>query len=191
MAIDTKTALLNSAEHAARTLGFNGFSYADLAVDVGIRKASVHHHFPTKAALSIALMQRYLTNFQASCSNIDASQTSASGRLSAMINNYRNALDNGKSICLCVALSASRENLPEETIEQIGHHRIIIIKWLRNVFAAGQVDGSISDTQDPQAEAAATLSLLEGAHLAARAEKNIELFENATSLLRQRLSQVH
>ena len=59
METDTKTALLNSAERAARSKGFDGFSYADLAKEVGIRKASIHYHFPTKDALTISLMVRY------------------------------------------------------------------------------------------------------------------------------------
>ncbi|REM97679.1 TetR/AcrR family transcriptional regulator, partial [Mycobacterium tuberculosis] len=31
--------------------GYNGFSYADIAARVNISKASIHHHFPSKAEL--------------------------------------------------------------------------------------------------------------------------------------------
>ncbi|HCN1086308.1 TPA: TetR/AcrR family transcriptional regulator, partial [Escherichia coli] len=34
--------------------GFLGFSYADLEKEIGIRKASIHHHFPRKTDLGIA-----------------------------------------------------------------------------------------------------------------------------------------
>ncbi|MEO9863924.1 TetR/AcrR family transcriptional regulator, partial [Yoonia sp.] len=81
MPTDTKTALLDSAERAARTRGFDGFSYADLAQDVGIRKASIHHHFPTKAALSAALMERYYNDLKAVCEDIDMSQETGGARL--------------------------------------------------------------------------------------------------------------
>ena len=90
MPTDTKTALLDSAERAARTRGFDGFSFADLAEDVGIRKASIHHHFPTKAALSVALMQRYYTDLEKACADIDAAETTGGAHLSALINRYRN-----------------------------------------------------------------------------------------------------
>ena len=50
MAIATATS--DDILGCARTLiiagGYNGFSYADVAAVVGIRKASIHHHFPTK-----------------------------------------------------------------------------------------------------------------------------------------------
>lgn len=39
--------------------GYNGFSYADIADIVGIRKPSIHHHFPTKVDLVCSLMRDY------------------------------------------------------------------------------------------------------------------------------------
>ena len=184
---DTKTQLLDSAERAARTRGFDGFSYADLAADVGIRKASIHHHFPSKAALSVALMQRYHAGFKQACADIDAAETTASARLSALIDRYRTALDGGKSLCLCVSFSTSRESLPAEVIAQIGAFRTMLVDWLSAVFTTGLSDGSILDVRDPMAEAAAALSLLEGAQLSARAEENPDLFASAMALMQQRL----
>ena len=188
MPTDTKTALLDSAERAARTRGFDGFSYADLAEDVGIRKASIHHHFPTKAALSVALMQRYYIELEKTCAGIDAAETSGGARLSALIDIYRNALDGGKSLCLCVSLSTSRESLPPEVITQISRFRVMMIHWLKTTFETGKSDSTIAGVDDPTKEAAATLPLLEGAQLAARAEENPILFETALQLLLQRFS---
>lgn len=187
MPSDTKTALLNAAECAARSRGFDGFSYADLAAEVGIRKASIHHHFPTKAALSAALMERYHNHLKSACTEIDARETCGSARLSAMIDIYRRAHDDGKSLCLCVAFSASRDSLPDAVIHQISRFRSMMISWFSTVFAQGRSDGSIRDVRHPVHEAAAILPLLEGAQLAARAEEDPELFERALYLLHQRL----
>lgn len=188
MATDTKTALLNSAERAARSRGFDGFSYADLAEDVGIRKASIHHHFPTKAALSVDLMQRYHRDFKAACADIDATFTTSGARLDALIARYRTALDGGKCLCLCVSFSTSRESLPPAVIQEISRFRAMMIGWLKETFETGRTDNTIANVIDPAQEAAATLSLLEGAQLAARAEENTELFDNALHLMAQRLT---
>lgn len=187
MPIDTKTALLDSAERAARTRGFDGFSYADLAQDVGIRKASIHHHFPTKATLSVELMRRYYTDLKAICADIDATVETGGERLLALIERYRSALDGGKSLCLCVSFSISRESLPPEVTQQISRFRSMMIDWLNVTFEVGQTDGTITGIADPRPEAAAALPLLEGAQLAARAEENPILFENALRLLTQRI----
>ena len=188
MATDTKTALLDSAERAARTRGFDGFSYKDLAEDVGIRKASIHHHFPTKAALSVALMQRYYAHLEAACAEISQRETTGSARVSALIAQYRTALDDGKSLCLCVSFSSSRESLPPEVIVQISGFRKMIIAWLAQAFAVGGADGTIADVHDPLKEAAATMPLLEGAQLAARSQENTALFDEAIQLLAGRLT---
>lgn len=188
MPVDTKNALLEAAERAARTRGFDGFSYADLADSVGIRKASVHHHFATKADLSIALMQRYHAQMAAVCASVDVSEPTGGARLSALIDLYREALDGGKSLCLCVSFSTSRESLPPEVIAQIGRFRAMMIEWLSVTYSTGDADGTIKGVTDAADEAAATLPLLEGAQLAARAAENPALFDAGLTLLRHRLS---
>ncbi|MEP1766023.1 MAG: TetR/AcrR family transcriptional regulator [Sulfitobacter sp.] len=188
MVSDTKTALLDSAERAARSLGFDGFSYADLAEDVGIRKASIHHHFPSKAKLSVELMQRYCTTFETVCAEIDAAETTGGARLRALIGRYRNALQGGKSLCLCVSFSTSRESLPPEVIAQIGLFRALMLGWIETTFQLGKADGSIIAVNDAGLEAAAALALLEGAQLAARPQEDPALFDSALSLLSQRIA---
>jgi len=44
-------AILDVAEQLAQTKGYNGFSYADIAAQLGLTKASLHYHFPSKAEL--------------------------------------------------------------------------------------------------------------------------------------------
>lgn len=187
MPTDTKTALMNSAETAARRRGIDGFSYADLSNDVGIRKASIHHHFPTKAALSVALMERYYDDLQTACADIDATHETGGARLKALIDLYRLATDGGKSLCLCVSFTTSRESLPAEVVAQVSRFREMMIHWIETAFIAAKSDGSIKSVTDPTLEASATLPLLEGAQLAARAEENSALFDNATKILFRRL----
>src|ERR1700728_4433475 len=75
------TAILDVAEHLAQTRGFNGFSYADIAVQLRVTKASLHYHFPSKAELGRALVERYHENFVAALAAIDRTVTSAPDKL--------------------------------------------------------------------------------------------------------------
>ena len=70
--IDTKTTLLLEAETLIRTRGYSGFSYADLAEIVGIRKASIHHHFPTKESLVAATLEGYRDRYARNLARIEA-----------------------------------------------------------------------------------------------------------------------
>ncbi|GAB5448894.1 TetR/AcrR family transcriptional regulator [Gymnodinialimonas sp.] len=184
----TRTAILDSAERAARARGFDGFSYAVLSQEVGIRKASIHYHFPTKAALASALIARYHDEMARTCRQIDLKCETGGSRVHAMLNVYRVALNDGQSLCLCVALSVSRESLPDDLPESLAAFRAMVIDWLAAAFSSSQTDGSIANVQDVQAEAAAALALLEGAQLAARATENVAQFDTAVALLRARLS---
>ncbi len=187
MSNDTKVALLDSAERIVRRTGFDGFSYADLAEAVGIRKASIHHHFPTKATLSVAMMQRYHAGLEQACHQIDQRHSTGSDRLIALIDLYRAALNGGASVCLCVALTAGRESLSGEALAEIRKFRAMMVGWIVSVFEWARSDGTLRGIAEEALEAAAVLSLLEGAQLAARTEESVALFDQATALLRSRV----
>lgn len=186
MATDTKTALLDHAEMVTRSKGFDGFSYADLAEAIGIRKASIHYHFPSKAALSEALMERYHTGVLSAFGQIDLMHPAAAARLEALIAFYREASNGGKTLCLCVSLIGSRESLNEEVMEKIRRFRRMVIDWIQTVFELAAEDRTISGLSDPESEARAVLALLEGAHLAARMDEKVETYDRAVKLLAAR-----
>ena len=56
---DRRSAILDVAERRIRAHGYNGFSFREIADEIGIKSASVHYHFPTKADLAAAVAKRY------------------------------------------------------------------------------------------------------------------------------------
>src|SRR5437899_1576737 len=56
---DVATAIMDAAERRIRLGGFNGFSFREIAADVGVKSSSVHYHFPTKEKLAAAVIHRY------------------------------------------------------------------------------------------------------------------------------------
>ena len=59
----TASRILDIAERLVQVRGFNGFSYADIASELKISKASLHYHFAGKADLGEALIRRYAARF--------------------------------------------------------------------------------------------------------------------------------
>ncbi len=78
---DTSTRILNVAERLMQTRGFNGFSYTNISAELGIAKASLHHHFATKAELGRMLIVRYSESFAAGLNAIDNSGQDTLGKL--------------------------------------------------------------------------------------------------------------
>lgn len=185
--MNTKDALLDCAERAARARGYDGFSYADLASEIGIRKASIHHHFPTKADLALDLMRRYRERFFQTLEEIARVTPRGADRIRGFLDVYRQALDGGASACLCVMFSAGREALSDPVLADLNRFHTDALAWLSAAFARARADGSIEGLADPAAEAAACLALVEGAQLMARAATDVGLFDAATARLAARL----
>ena len=184
---DTKTALLDAAETAIRRRGYDGFSYADLADAVGIRTASIHYHFPTKAKLAATLMHRYHDDVLAHCAKITLQGGTCADKLRGLITFYRDAAGGGEKLCLCVSLSTTPDSLDTETTLATTTFRQAIIAWLEPVFEQGLTDGSLRAPADPKDEAPALLAQLEGAQLAARSARDISLYDRALRLFSARL----
>jgi TetR/AcrR family transcriptional regulator, transcriptional repressor for nem operon len=186
--MDTKTALLDSAESAIRARGYDGFSYADLAAAVGIRKASIHHHFPAKADLARALIERYTANAFANLDKLSATPLSGGAQLAAFVKTYRQALEGGNKLCLCVAFCTGRDSLSPQVLAALNLFHETVTAWLGEVFALGKADGSITGVTDPEMEAQACLAQMEGAQLIARAAKDSGRFDAAVARLLARIT---
>ncbi len=178
--METRTTLLNHAEDLSRSVGFNGFSFADLSAGAGIRKASVHYHFATKSDLAQALIARYRGDVAQA---LGALSGTAAAQLRGFLAVYRTALGNGETVCLCVAMSASRDSFDAATLGELNRFQADVIDWLAQVFKTAMTDRTIADVALPLAEAQAAMALVEGAQLMARAASEPALFDAATALL--------
>ena len=105
--------ILEVAERLARSEGYNGFSFRQIAAEVGVKSASVHYHFPTKADLGVAVARRYADRFMAALGDPEDSTHSAAGLLARYVDEYRQALLDDGLMCLCGLLAAEVASLPE------------------------------------------------------------------------------
>src|SRR5947209_16237936 len=101
---------LDVAERLVQVRGFNGFSYADVAGELAITKASLHYHFPTKADLGTALIGRYAARFASALEQIDRDLVTPLARLRAYVDIYGDVLMGGR-MCLCGILAAEYDTL--------------------------------------------------------------------------------
>src|SRR5450755_3943128 len=103
--------ILDVAERLVQTRGFNAFSYADIAAELGISKPALHYHYPSKQALGDALISRYSERFFRELDAIEAAEQDAGARLSAYVGLYRSVLSANR-MCLCGMLAAEYQTLP-------------------------------------------------------------------------------
>ena len=183
MPTDTREKLLTEAERLVRRLGFAGFSYADLAAEVGISKASIHHHFPSKEALGLALVAAYDARYAAAMAEIRRGNPDALARVEAYGLLYLKGLEDDLG-CLCAALAIEVTALPPAFRAALTGFFEKHLAWLGEVLAEGQSDGSIRAGVPPEGLARQIVATLEGALLMERVIGRGDGFRETLAALR-------
>src|SRR5947208_16864695 len=106
MGMDTKEAILSAARMAAQAYGYGGLNFRDLAAEVGIKAASLHYHFPSKADLGAAVAKRYWQDTAAELEAMRSELPDAVDCLRRYPMIFRRSLENGNRICLCSFMAA-------------------------------------------------------------------------------------
>jgi TetR/AcrR family transcriptional repressor of nem operon len=184
---DTASRILDVAERLVQRRGFNGFSYADVAAELGITKASLHYHFAGKGELGQALVQRYAAHFAAALEEIDTGGGDAPAKLAAYARIYADVLRQ-KRMCLCGMLAADYDTLPRPMRGAVIRFFDDNETWLTGVFEQGQAEGSVRLDGSAGEAAQALVGGLEGALLVARPYGEVARFEAAATRLLTGLS---
>lgn len=184
---DTASRILDIAERLVQSRGFNGFSYADVAAELKISKASLHYHFPGKAELGEALIGRYAARFGDALEKIDQSEDGAPAKLNAYARIYADVLREQR-MCLCGMLAADYDTLPKPMRDAVISFFDQNEAWLTSVLEQGQEEGAMRLNGSANEAAQAIVSGLEGALLIARPYGDVTRFETAATRLLTSLS---
>lgn len=159
--------VLDVAERLLQVRGFNGFSYADVAAELGITRAALHYHFRGKAELGEALITRYADRFAAALGELDATAPDAAAKLAGYGELYAAVLERHR-MCLCGMLAAEYQTLPDGMRRRVSDFFDRNTAWLRDVLEQGRQDGALTFAGTPEEVAAMVLGALEGALLIGR-----------------------
>jgi TetR/AcrR family transcriptional regulator, transcriptional repressor for nem operon len=166
--VTTADRILDTAVSLVEIRGFNGFSYADIAKALSIRKPSIHHHFPTKAKLAERMLERYNDRFDALLDRVDAASRDEVDALRIYFAMYGSLLRDRNRMCLCGMMAAEVSTLPAPVRKCIRQFFDRNEEWLSGVLGAGRRTGKLSFRGSPLETARRLLSSLEGALLVAR-----------------------
>lgn len=185
----TSDEIIRSARALIISGGYNGFSYADIADVVGIRKASIHHHFPTKVDLVRTLLERYREEFDAGIAEIERRFTDPLDRLRAYIGFWEGCIgDPTTAFCVCALLASEMPLLPQEIARELRTYFQTLSAWLMSVLEQCAVRGSVVLNGTARAEAETFMATVHGAMLSARAYGEPKVFSVITQALMERLA---
>jgi TetR/AcrR family transcriptional repressor of nem operon len=173
MGKSAKEAILEAAKRTAQAHGYSGLNFRELAAAVGIKGASIHYHFPTKADLGVAVARRYWEDSAAVLDALWAESADPVRCLRQYPDIFRKSLENGNRICLCSFMSAEYDDLPEPVKKEVLAFADVNVAWLTRVLSAA----TEMSADESEQRARAIFAAVAGAQLMARSRSDIAVFD--------------
>jgi TetR/AcrR family transcriptional repressor of nem operon len=186
---ETAQHILQTAQALIADRGYSAFSYADIAEAVHIRKASIHHHFPTKANLVVAVLKAHRDRLIGGTELLTEQVEDPLARLQAYVQHWEGCI-RGKTEPFCIAalLAAELPSLPPEVNIEVQQHFLALSGWIRQTLEEGVRKSTVKLQGSPEDEAQTFMALVHGAMLSARALGNCDVFQAITTNALQRVS---
>jgi TetR/AcrR family transcriptional repressor of nem operon len=175
--ISTRDRILDIAQRLIQSRGYNAFSFNDLAKELGIRTASIHYHFPTKADLGIALLRRYRQRFRQELAWISSGGEDSVSRLAHFSALFERTFKTNSQLCLCGMLSAEVVTLPKSVAAEVERFFSETELWLAHVLASGKRARLIAFSGSARTQARMLIAMLEGAMVVARGMRHRTYFQ--------------
>jgi len=177
-----KDVILTEARRIAQAHGYNGMNFRGLADRVGIKPASIYHHFASKADLGAAVAKRYWEDAAANLQAISAEEVAPEASLRRYPEVFRRSLENENRLCLGSFMSAEHDDLPESVMREVLTFADVNVAWLSRMLVSAGI--AATDTA-AEARARAIFASIMGAQLMARSQSNIGLFDTLVDAYRE------
>jgi TetR/AcrR family transcriptional repressor of nem operon len=186
---ETAGQILDLAETLIQTRGYSAFSYQDIADSLGIRKASIHYHFPSKADLGVAVVDRYMARFDDALTAIadDQSQSSMT-MLDVYVQPYLQFASTPDQVCLSGALAGEMMALPPKVRERVDHFFRTHQVWLTKILERGVARGEFTLAAPASKVARFVFGALQGALLVKRTTNDLTQINDVIAVMKLQLA---
>jgi len=184
--MDRKQQIIQLAQMLVRQKGFDSFSYQDLSDQLGIRKASIHYHFPTKEDLGIAVIDNMVAWMSHRFDEMSRVDLPAWERLDQILAIMRTGCEHG---CMCPinSLQSSAAILSDKMKARLDILEEAELKVYSTILDKGVDEGSMSFEGDTRHMAMVMASIIKGATLYGR-RHGYETFDSVIAQLKQLLT---
>jgi TetR/AcrR family transcriptional regulator, transcriptional repressor for nem operon len=172
MSESAREAILEAARRTAQAHGYGGLNFREIGAEVGIKAASIYHHFPSKADLGAAVAKRYWENTAANLEALSAKTGNPTKALQAYPGLFRRSLEEDNRLCLCGFMAAEYDDLPDTVKTEVQAFADVNVAWLTRMLAAASVPEAKCESR-----ARAIFAAVSGAQLMARSRADLSLFD--------------
>ena len=182
----TADRILDAGQELIQTGGFSAMSFQDIASEVGIRKPSIIHHFPTKAELGVAIIRRYRDTFAAQLQQISEDPAKSSwDALEFYFSPYLFLASTPDKVCLCCALAGEIPVLPEVMRVEVKQFIEAHQRWLEEILREGVERGELVLIDSPQSLSRVIFNSLQGSLLVRRSTGDVSQLKEIINAMRK------
>lgn len=138
---DTRNEIIKLAGELIRSIGYNSFSYADIAGKLGIKNAAIHYYFPSKSDLGVEVIRENLTAFKALTAKWD--KLDYREQFSKYIHMHDGFIRRSW-VCVVGSLAPSYDTLPANMQQELKMLVNTILEWLTALLEKGREAGMFS-----------------------------------------------
>lgn len=168
----SKEKILIAATKMVQNHGYGGLNFRELAEAVGIKAASLYHHFPSKADLATAVATKYWQDSATELETISSAMNPMAS-LKKYPATFRRALLNENRICLATFLSAESSDIPENVLTEVRKFADVNIAWLEKMLTATGMK-----EPDSKLRARAIFAAIGGAQMIARSRADVAVYDS-------------
>jgi TetR/AcrR family transcriptional repressor of nem operon len=179
MSENAREAILAAARRTAQAHGYGGLNFRDIGAEVGLKAASIYHHFPSKADLGAAIAKRYWEDTAEDLEALLATTGDPTKALHAYPGLFRQSLEAENRMCLCGYMAAEYDDLPDTVKIEVQAFADVNVAWLAKMLSAS-VSASECETK-----ARAIFAAVGGAQLMARSRADVGLFDELIDSFRR------
>lgn len=169
---NAREAILTAARRTAQAHGYGGLNFRDIGAEVGIKAASIYHHFPSKGDLGAAVAKRYWEDTAADLEALSTAHSDPKKALRAYPRLFRRSLEEDNRMCLCGFMGAEYDDLPDSVKTEVQTFADVNVAWLARMLAAASIPAKQHETR-----ARAIFAAVNGAQLMARSRADLKLFD--------------
>ena len=166
---ERQSEILMLAGEMIQTKGYDSFSYNDLSLRLGIRKASIHHHFPKKQELGLAYLKYRFELAKDIENQLRNSKMNSLQKLQAFLDLGVKLIEE-KKICPVSSFQADRWNINEEMQGVLTKIEETEMSMLTSILEDGRSSEELFFVGEAKDQASLILSSMKGAILYAQGQ---------------------
>ncbi|MDN3547458.1 TetR/AcrR family transcriptional regulator [Mucilaginibacter aquaedulcis] len=133
--LHTRDKIVELARGYIQTVGYHAFNYKQIATVLNIKNAAIHHYYPSKEDLGLAVIEKDKNDFE--CMIAATANDEPIKKLEALIYIYERYFYDGHKLCLISTFGSAYHDIPAKIQQATIQYSNMIQDWLVGVMQEG------------------------------------------------------